>query len=122
MTFTIFQTRTTPFAELRGGYLRIEGKSVPFNHPDFYDTIKDRLTLYMQKPEKHTQVDFILSAINAVSKRSIIDTFRVFEMMSEKGCDLIINWYYQPDDEDVYEMGEICMTSFNVNMHMKEAV
>jgi hypothetical protein len=120
MTFTIINTKTTPFAELRNGHLEIRGKSVPFNHPEFYDTIKDRLTVYMKRPEKYTTVDFSLSAVNAASKRSIINTFRVFEEMSKKGCELEITWHYQLDDEDVFELGEICKSSFEVNMHMKE--
>jgi hypothetical protein len=120
MTFTIFQTRTTPFAELRNGYLQIRGKSVPFNYPEIYDTIRDRLNVYMEKPEKSTTVDFNLSAINAVSKRSIMNTFEVFEVMSKKGCNLQVNWYYHPDDEDVYELGEIFKSRFDVNMQIRE--
>jgi hypothetical protein len=121
MTFTIFHTKTTPFAELRNGHLKIKGKSVPFNYPEFYDTIHDRMTVYMEQPEKHTTVDFSLSAINAVSKRSIINTFKLFEEMSQKGYELDINWYYQSDDEDVYELGQICKSSFDVKMQIRKA-
>jgi len=120
MTFTIFNTKTTPFAELKNGHLEIKGKSVPFNYPEFYDTIKDRLGVYMKRPEKQTTVDFSLSAVNAASKRSIINTFKVFEEMSQKGCELEITWHYQSDDEDVFELGEICKSNFDVTMHMKE--
>jgi len=120
MTFTIYQTRTTPFAELRNGYLQIRGKSVPFNYPEIYDTIRDRLAVYMEKPEESTTIDFSLSAINAVSKRSIMNTFEVFEEMSKKGCNLQVNWYYQPDDEDVHELGEIFKSRFDVNIQIRE--
>ena len=119
MTFTIFQTKTTPFAELRNGHLEIKGKSFPFNYPEIYDTIQDRLSAYMNQPERTTTIDFSLSAINAASKRSIIDTFRLLEEMSEKGLSLKINWYYQPDDEDVFELGEICQSSFKIDMQLK---
>ena len=118
MTFTILQTRTTPFAELRDGYLVVRGKSVPFNYPEIYDTIQDRMSLYMNKPEKTTRIDICLSAINAVSKRSIISTFQLFEKMSKQGINILINWYYQSDDEDVFEMGEICKSAFDLNILM----
>ncbi|MBN1949620.1 MAG: SiaC family regulatory phosphoprotein [Bacteroidales bacterium] len=94
---------------------------MPFNYPEIYDTIHDRMTVYMKKPAKKTVVDFSLSAVNAASKRSIINTFRLFEEMTQKGCKLEINWYYQPDDEDVYELGEICQSTFNVKMEIKES-
>jgi len=114
MTFTIFQTRTTPFADFSNGYLQIRGKSVPFDHPEIYDTIRDRLLVYMQKPEKEMKIDFNLSAINAVSKRSLIYTFQLLENIKKQGVNIKINWYYQPDDDDVLEMGEICKSIFDI--------
>jgi hypothetical protein len=116
MTFTIHQTRTTPFAEFKNGYLIIRGKSMPFNYPDIYDTIQDRMTLYMKHPEEKTRIDICLSAINASSKRSLINTFRLFEKMNKRGMNILINWFYQPDDEDVYELGEFCKSNFDLNI------
>ena len=120
MTFTIAQTKTTPYADFRNGYLVIKGKSVPFDHPEFYDTLADRLMIYMQKPEKETKIDFNLSAINAVSKRSIVQTFQLFESMNRKGAKIQVNWYYQPDDEDIYELGEICKSFFDIKINLYE--
>ncbi|MBN1598444.1 MAG: SiaC family regulatory phosphoprotein [Bacteroidales bacterium] len=119
MTFTIAQTRTTPYAEFRDGYLLIKGKSVPFDHPDIYDTIKDRLLVYSENPEKNTQIDFNLSAVNAVSKRYIINTFKLLEDLNAMGTNISVNWYYQQDDEDIQELGEICRMSFNINIELK---
>jgi hypothetical protein len=119
MTFTVAQTKTTPLAEFKNGYLAIKGKSVPFDHPEIYDVIIDRLMIYSKNPEKHTQIDFNLSAINAVSKRYIIDTFRMLEYIGSKGTEISVNWYYQPIDEDVLELGEICKSIFNINIRIK---
>lgn len=120
MTFTIVQTKTTPFADFRNGYLTIKGKSVPFNYPEIYDTINDRLSHYMENPEKFTTVDFCFSAVNAVSKRSIINTFCLLEEMKNQGCNLKVNWFYQTDDEDVFELGQICKSTFDLNIQIKE--
>ncbi len=122
MTFTIIQTKTTPYANFRDGYLLIRGKSVPFGYPEMYDTIYDRLRIYMQRPEKNTKVDFDLSAINAISKLSIMQTFRLFEEMNKEGVNVQVNWYYQHDDEDVYELGEICKSTFDIEMDLKESI
>ena len=120
MTFTIHQTRTTPFAEFKDGCLVIRGKSVPFNYPEIFDTIQDRMSAYMKEPEENTRIDITLSAINATSKRSLIKIFQLFEEMNKQGIKISINWYYESDDEDVYEMGEICKNNFNVNMQLSE--
>ena len=118
MTFTVAQTKTTPLADFKDGCLVIKGKSVPFDHPDIYDVISDRLMVYSENPEKHTQIDFSLSAINAVSKRSIINTFRILEYVGSKGTNIHVNWYYQANDEDVQELGEICKSIFSINIQL----
>ncbi len=121
MTFTIIQTKTTPLADFKDGYLLIKGKSVPFEYPEIFDTIHDRLRVYMRKPEKRMLIDIDLSAINAASKRSIMQTFQLFEEMNKEGANVRVNWFYQPDDEDVYELGEICKSSFNINIDLWES-
>ncbi len=122
MTFTIIQTKTTPLVDFRNGYLLIRGKSVPFEYPAIYDIINDRLRIYMKKPKKKTFIDFDLSAINAISKRTIMNTFQLFEEMNNKGTNIQVNWYYQPDDEDVYELGEICKSNFNLTIDLRESI
>jgi hypothetical protein len=122
MTFTIIQTKTTPYANFKDGYLLIRGRSVPFEYPEIYDTIYDRLKVYMKKPERETRVDIDLSAINAVSKFSIMQTFRLFEEMNRQGANVQVSWYYQLDDEDVYELGEICKSTFDVDMNIKVSI
>lgn len=119
MTFTIVQTQTTPSAEFRDGYLLIKGKSVPFDHPEIYDVIRDRLIVYGQNPEENTMIDIRLTAINGVSKRSMIDTFKFLENADNKGTHFKINWFYQPEDEDILELGEIFQTSFNLDIDLK---
>lgn len=120
MTFTIVKTRTTPHAEFRDGHLSIKGKSVPFDHPDCYDTIQDLLMDYSKNPQSTTQIDFDLSAVNAASKRSIVDTFRLLEKMNGANTKVEVNWFYQTDDEDVLEFGEICRSNFNLAVNLYE--
>jgi hypothetical protein len=120
MTFTIAQTKTTPYAEFRNGYLVIKGKSVPFDHPEIYDIIDDRLVVYSQNPEKQTCIDFILNAVNAVSKRSIMNTFRLIEELNSKGTNFEVNWYYNLDDEDIQELGEFYKSTFRINIRLIE--
>jgi hypothetical protein len=75
--------------------------------------------VYAQNPQRETQIDFDLSAVNAVSKRSIVDTFRLLEEINSK-TKVCVNWFYQTDDEDVMEFGEICQSNFNVSFNLFE--
>lgn len=116
MTFTIAQTNTTPLACFKDGHLIIKGRSLPFDNTKVYDMIGDRLMVYSQHPKRHTQVDFNLSVINAVSKIYIINTFRILEYVGSKDTNIHVNWYYQKDNEDVQELGEICKSIFKIDI------
>jgi len=122
MTFTIAQTKTTPFAEFSEGNMVIKGKSVPFERPVIYNIINKQLMDYTKNPKNKTQIDFTLSAVNAISKRYIINILKLIEKLDNNGVNVIVNWYYHPDDEDIIEFGEICKSICNINFQLKEAV
>jgi len=122
MSYKIAQTKTTPYAEFNSGCLVIRGKSFPLDRPEVFDTIQDRLLIYFQNPEKHFCIDFYLSVLNGISKRFIINTFKLLEQLIEKDSDLEINWFYQFDNTDIKEFGEICKSFFKLNIVVKIGV
>jgi hypothetical protein len=122
MTFIIAQTKTTPFAEFKDGFLVIKGKSVPFDYPEMYDIINDRLVVYSMVPSSQTQVDFYLSVVNAISKRYIFNIFKLLDKLEQKGTKIKVNWFYQKDNEDILELGEICKSNFHINVQLKETL
>jgi hypothetical protein len=121
MTFSIARTKTTPSAEFRNGYLIISGKSVPFEEPEIYDIIQERLTVYFEKPKKLTSIDFNFHALNAVSKRHLMDTLNLLEKINDRGNKILINWYYQIDNEDIFELGEICKANYKLKICLRQA-
>jgi glutathione peroxidase-family protein len=120
MTFSIAQTKTTPSAEFRDGCLVIKGKAVPFEYPDIYDIINDQLVVYSEVPSNHAQVDFYLSVVNAISKCYIYNIFKLLEKLDQKGTKISVNWFYQKDNEDIQELGEICKSKFHINVQLLE--
>jgi len=120
MTFIIAQTKTTPYAEFKDGYLVIKGKSVPFEYPEIYDIINDRLEVYSKVSSKIAHVDFYLSVVNAISKRYIFNTFKLLEKLGKQGTNIKVNWFYHKDNEDIQELGEICQSNFRINVQLKE--
>jgi hypothetical protein len=118
MTFKIAQTKTTPYAEFRDGYLVIVGKSVPLEYPDIFDIINDRLVVFSQEPSNYTQIDFYLTVVNASSKRYIYNTFTLLEKLHKKGKKIKIKWFYPKDNEDIQELGEIYKSNFKLNVQL----
>jgi hypothetical protein len=120
MTFIIAQTKTTPYAEFKDGYLVIKGKSVPLEYPDIYDIINNRLVVYSKVPSNQAQVDFYLSVVNAVSKRYIFKTFKLLEKLNQKGTTIKVNWFFQRDNEDIQELGEFFKSNFCIDVQLME--
>ena len=72
-----------------------------------------------QAPEK-TSVNVKLEYFNTSSSKCILDIFRKLELMHKKGDEVEINWYYEEDDEDMFEAGEDYQSIINIPFKMIE--
>jgi replicative DNA helicase len=118
MNFTIERTRTTPYVVFDKGHMQIEGKSVPLLNLEFYTSIYKQLAKYTSKPYEVTKVDVHLSAANAYSKRSILKTFQLLEQLAKKGKQIIVNWYYDKEDDEMRELGMLYKSLLQLPFHI----
>lgn len=106
--FYIKKTFNTP--EIRflpsEGLLKIEGRSIPEDPGDVYDKIIDLLEKYFENPRDVTRVDIKLEYINSGSSKYMLELLRIIKTNYDEGNDCIINWYYEEDDESIYELGQ----------------
>jgi hypothetical protein len=115
MYFFIQGTKNTPHAIINNGYMKITGKSTPVEKDNaFYGRISKQVNLYAQQPANKTFVDIALSHVNSASKRSIIDLLLTLEQLGNQGFQVVINWQYESEDEDVKELGEILQSMFDL--------
>ncbi len=120
MYFFIQGTKTTPYAIINNGYMKITGNSTPVEDGNaFYGKINQQVDLYAQQPANKTFVDISLIHVNAASKRSIVDLLKTLEQLNKQGFQVIINWNYDPENEDVMELGEILESMFEMQFVFK---
>jgi hypothetical protein len=100
------------------GFLEIKGRSIPENSIEFYKPVVDWLEKYMLKPQTSTNVKIQLEYFNTSSSKCILDVFKKLEAINKAGSDVIINWYYEEDDEDMLEAGEDYQAIINVPFKM----
>jgi hypothetical protein len=105
------------------GVVEIKGRSIPENSIEFYKPLIDWLDDYAKDPQKHTDVNVQLEYFNTSSSKCILDIFKKLEAIhkSQKN-DVIINWYYEEDDEDMLEAGEDYESIIRVPFKMIEIV
>lgn len=107
-TITIEESSKTPyiFMDPDKGQIEIKGRSIPENSIEFYKPLIEWLTEYSEQDMKTTQVKIQLEYFNTSSSKCILDIFKRLEVMYRKGWTVEILWYYDEDDEDMYESGE----------------
>ena len=107
---SIKATSKTPQVEFNqdSGVLEITGRSIPENSVDFYKPILEWLDDYTKiaKDKKQTVFKFQLEYFNTSSSKCILDIFRKLEKLYTDEVNILIKWYYEEDDEDMYESGE----------------
>ncbi len=88
------------------GILEIKGRSIPENSIEFYKPLVDWLDKYSTDPVSQTVVNIHLEYFNTSSSKCILDVFKKLELIHKAKNDVVVNWYYEEDDEDMLEAGE----------------
>ncbi len=115
------KTPTVKF-DAESGVMEIKGRSIPENSIEFYKPLVDWLDEYAKGPKDLTQVNVQLEYFNTSSSKCILDVFKKLEAIQKGKQDVIINWYYEEDDEDMLEAGEDYESIIRVPFKMIEIV
>jgi len=103
----IKETEDSPKIELDydNKLFEISGRSLPENAIGFYEPVLQWLDKYSSTPLEITIVHFKLEYFNTSSAKQLAKILLLLEKMSEKGHKVVINWYYQKEDTDMYASG-----------------
>ncbi len=115
-------TPKTPYVRLDGekGIIEIKGRSIPENSIEFYKPLIDWLEEYGSSVDSETAVNVQLEYFNTSSSKCILDIFKKLEGIYKKGQPVEVNWYYEEDDEDMFEAGEDYQSIINIPFKMIE--
>tara|TARA_B100000809_G_scaffold259966_1_gene305998 strand:+ start:1122 stop:1505 length:384 start_codon:yes stop_codon:yes gene_type:complete len=112
----------TPTIEFNSGSgnLLIKGRSIPENSIEFYKSLIEALEDYNNSPQSNTKVDIQLEYFNTSSSKCILDVFKRLEKINAGDSEVVINWYYEEDDEDMLEAGEDYQAIIDIPFKMIE--
>ncbi len=101
-------TPKTPYVRFDGenGIIEIKGRSIPENSIEFYKPLIDWLAAYSEKELEETVVNVQLEYFNTSSSKCLLDIFKKLELIHKSGKIVEVNWFYEEDDEDMFEAGE----------------
>lgn len=104
--FYLEETSKTPklsFDQKTGKFL-MSGRSIPENSIEFYRPLFEWLDDYVKNPSDKTVFDIKLEYFNTSSSKCLVEIFRRLERINNNS--VVINWFYEEDDEDMQESGE----------------
>ncbi len=87
------------------GVFSITGKSLTENAYEFYKPLLELIEGYKKQPQFQTIINIQLEYFNTSSSKSMLDLLRSFETL-KTSSNIIVNWYYEADDDDMLEVGE----------------
>jgi hypothetical protein len=83
--------------------IAISGRSTSLEIADFFCEVIEEVKLYVQNPPNTTTFNITIEYFNTGSMNYLKSIFRILE---SSNIEVVVNWYYEKDDEDICELGE----------------
>ena len=115
-------TNKTPYVYINSeeGKMEIKGMSSSENAPVFYTPVLEWLDNYDYSPKPVTNVDVYFKYFNTSSAKCILDVLERFADLNKSGINVDVNWYYDENDEEMYDAGENFSEILELPMNLKE--
>ena len=117
---TIEPTKKSLEVECSPGYFKLSGNSILSDPRKFFKPIVEWVESYLKDPEKLTTVDLKLEYVDTASVQSVFDLMRMFKALQEKDKELVVNFYFEFDDPELLELGEIMEGRLGIKFNFLE--
>lgn len=87
------------------GNISIKGISIPEDPYEFYSPLIKAIEDYTSAPAEKTALNLQLEYFNTSSTLVLRNLIKDLGALKEK-TDLVVNWFFESDDEDMKEAGE----------------
>jgi hypothetical protein len=89
------------------GKIEIAGRSWPEHALQVYEPAFKWLEEYSMNPAAKTVVNLKMEYFNTSSSKVVLDILKKIDQLSSLGKEVEINWYYEYDDPDLKEQGNM---------------
>jgi hypothetical protein len=96
------------------GILKIRGRGLYNNNIEITSMLSEWVIEYLKNPPEVTYVILAFEYLNSLSTIMLVSLLRKLSEVTMEAKKLIIHWYYEDDDEDMFERGEYISVTFNI--------
>jgi len=86
--------------------LHIIGRSIPEDPDEFYAPMREWIKEYLAVPGNNLDLQVVLEYINSGSAKLILEILRELDELNGENNKVKIQWFYEPGDESIQELGE----------------
>jgi hypothetical protein len=104
---SIEPTKKSLEVECSPGYFKLSGNSILSDPRKFFQPIVEWVEDYIKNPLEKTTVDLKLEYVDTASVQSVFDIMRLFKPLQDQDKEVAVNFYFEFDDPDLLELGEI---------------
>jgi|688.fasta_scaffold1894407_1 hypothetical protein len=102
------------------GKIEITGRSWPEHALQVYEPAFKWLEEYFKNPATKTVVNLKMEYFNTSSSKVVLDILKKIDQLSLIGKDVEINWYYEYDDPDLKEHGNMIKSILKSQINLIE--
>jgi hypothetical protein len=111
----ILPTDNTPeFLFRPDGMIKIIGRGLIGNKSEVTEQIGVWIDEYVTKPAEITYVIIAFEYLNSFCTTILVSMLRKLSQVILQSGKLVIQWYYEEDDEDILERGEYISSTFDI--------
>lgn len=111
----ILPTNNTPEVILNpGGIIKIKGRALVVNKAEVSEQIMNWIENYLIDPSETTKVFIAFEYLNSFSTSILVSILKRLSQTIQHPRKLVIQWYYEEDDEDILERGEYISETYNI--------
>ena len=104
---SIEPTKKSLEVECSPGYFKLSGNSILSDPRKFFQPIVEWVDDYIKNPMDKTTVDLKLEYVDTASVQSVFDIMRLFKPVQDREKEVTVNFYFEFDDPELLELGEI---------------
>jgi len=103
----IDSTKDTLEIICKSGFISLNGNSIIPNAKTFFEPVANWIDDYIQNPAENTEVTLKFNYIDTASVQSIFELLKRLRDIPNYENRISINWYFEFDDPELLEVGEI---------------
>lgn len=103
------------------GGITISGRCIYNDKSEVPDQIIIWIEKYLKNPAKITYVTIAFEYLNSFSTTVMVSILKNLRRVTLQSKMLVVQWYYEEDDEDIFERGEYISDTINIPIEFIKA-